>query len=165
MADKVTTGLLKSAFGSGTKKGPKKGEGSGDTQHGELANDSTPKKVTKTKGARAGEKKGAVKPAADDVHDLSKNGAAGGTKPSARVAKRVGDHATKAVLPVNDYGLHDMSKNGAKMEAPMDKVMRHAHQAKVAATRDWVEGRKTSEEHDEVHRRANAVLKTKGRRP
>jgi len=164
MANKVTSGLLKSAFGSATQKGPPKGEGSGDTQHGALANAKSAKKVPRTKGQPGAQKQAPIKPMDDGMHNESRNGEGEKVK-AAKPPKKAGDHDTKKILPVNDYGLHDMSKNGAKMEAPMDKVMRHAHQAKVRATRDWIEGSIDSGKHDEIHRRANSVIKTKGRRP
>ena len=156
---KATTDLLKSAFGSATKKGPKKGEGSGDTQHGELANADTPRKTTRVKGAGGAQRQGGGTP--DGDFDLSRNGA----EDSVRVAKprRVADHSTAKILPKENFSL---SRNGVKeKEAPMEKVMRHAHESKVQATRSWIDGHISSEEHDARHRRANAVLRHGGKRP
>jgi hypothetical protein len=159
---KTTSSLLKNAFGSATQKGPKKGEGSGDTQHGELANSETPKKVSKTKGASGAQKQAPGSPSGD--FDLSRNGAEGSEKNSAAKPRRVMDHSTKKILPKDNFSL---SRNGAKLpaEAPMEKVMRHAHEAKVSATRSWIEGHIDSKEHDARHRRANAVLRHGGKRP
>jgi hypothetical protein len=148
--------LLAAAFGSGKQKGPKKGEGSGDTQHGELANAEQPKKVSKTKGARAGEKAGKAKPTADGGDfDLSRNGAEG--KVSTKMPRQM-KHETGKVLPSDNYSL---SRNGAKgqMESPADKVTTSAHRSKMRATERWIEGDMDSDKHDAVHRRANSVLR------
>lgn len=40
-----------------------------------------------------------------------------------------------------------------------------AKHAKVNATRDWVEGRISTEKHDKIHARANHVIKHGGRKP
>lgn len=150
--------LLAAAFGSGKQKGPKKGEGSGDTQHGELANAEQPKKVTKNKGARAGEKPGGRKPVQSDGagdFDLSRNGAE--DKVSTKMPRQM-KHETGKVLPSDNYSL---SRNGAKgqMESPADKVTTSAHRSKMRATERWIEGDMDSDKHDAVHRRANSVLR------
>ena len=152
--------LLAAAFGSGKQKGPKKGEGSGDTQHGELANAETPKKVTKNKGARAGEKAGKAKPDADGGDfNLSRNGAE--DKVSTKMPKHM-KHETGKVIPKDEYSL---SRNGAKgeMVSPAEKVMHSAHRSKIRATERWIEGDMPSEKHDEIHRRANSVLRASRR--
>lgn len=159
---KTTSNLLINAFGSAKQKGPKKGEGSGDTQHGELANSDTPKKTAKVKGASGAQKQAPGSPSGD--FDLSRNGAEGSERSSAAKPKRVMDHSTKKILPRDSFNL---SRNGAKLpaEAPMERVMRYAHEAKVSATRSWIEGHISSKEHDDKHRRANAVLRHGGKRP
>jgi len=50
-----------------------------------------------------------------------------------------------------------------KEPTPADRSVSHAHDSKVRATADWVDGRITSKEHGEIHKRANLVLKNKGR--
>lgn len=152
----IKTGLLAAAFPSGKQKGPKKGEGSGDTQHGELANSDTPKKVAKVKGTRAGEKEGKRKPAegGGGDFDLSRNG--GQNKLDTKTPKLM-EHETKKVLKGGMFSLG--GKDGESM-SPAEHVMQSAHRAKMNATESWISGYKSTEEHDAVHRRANKVLKS-----
>jgi hypothetical protein len=44
---------------------------------------------------------------------------------------------------------------------PQERTHDHARDAKVRATQDWVEGRITSKQHANVHKRANHVLMKK----
>jgi hypothetical protein len=44
-----------------------------------------------------------------------------------------------------------------------DIVMDNAHHSKVRATADWVDGHISSKKHAEIHKRADMVLKKKGR--
>lgn len=76
-------------------------------------------------------------------------------------------HSSKALLsPSYDSPLmHPGKKGKSAAESPSDRVEREAHRSKVEATRRWVEGNLSGQEHDAIHRRANAVLKYKGRRP
>lgn len=41
---------------------------------------------------------------------------------------------------------------------PAARIKNHARDAKVRATQDWVEGRMKTEDHANVHKRANHVL-------
>jgi hypothetical protein len=45
-----------------------------------------------------------------------------------------------------------------KMPTVMQRTKMHAKDAKVSATRDWVEGRITTKEHKAAHARADHVL-------
>jgi hypothetical protein len=162
-SSKIRTPLLKNAFGAGTQKGPRKrkdfgedGEGNADTQHGELANSEDTKKVKKTKGASGAQKQAPIVPPGDSGagdYDLSRNGANGSTSPAFPKQMK---HEMGKVLPQGDFNL---SKNGAKMEAPADKVMVSAHRAKMRATENWMDGHIDSKKHDDIHRRANMVLR------
>ena len=75
--------------------------------------------------------------------------------------KHVNDHATKKVKAPG-FSLGAKSSN---MVSPKAAVEADAHYAKVNATRDWVSGHIDSKKHDAIHRRANAVLKHRGKRP
>jgi hypothetical protein len=44
---------------------------------------------------------------------------------------------------------------------PMQRMKEHARDAKVYATRDWVEGRIDTKKHNAIHVRANRVLTNK----
>lgn len=44
------------------------------------------------------------------------------------------------------------------------RTVERAHDAKVHATDAWVRGEMTSKEHDAVHKRADSVIKKKGRK-
>ena len=46
---------------------------------------------------------------------------------------------------------------------PVERTQSHARDAKVRATQDWVEGRMTTKQHENIHSRANHVLMS--RRP
>jgi hypothetical protein len=150
----MTSPLLKSAFPGGTQKGPKKGEGSGNTQHGELANSETPKPAKKVKGVK-GSNSAAKPKAPKDVEGKE------APAKSAKISRRAGDHSVAKVLTNYSGAL----TGKPSMESPMEKIQRDAHESKVRATRQWMDGDMTTEQHDEVHRRANAVLKHRGRRP
>lgn len=45
-----------------------------------------------------------------------------------------------------------------KEPTPVERTRMHARNAKVNATQDWVDGRITSRQHANVHKRANHVL-------
>lgn len=47
---------------------------------------------------------------------------------------------------------------------PESRTVERAHDAKVSATDRWVRGEMTSKEHDAVHKRADQVIKKKGRK-
>lgn len=44
------------------------------------------------------------------------------------------------------------------------RTVKRAHDSKVRATGDWVDGHITSKKHDEIHRRADMVIKRKGKK-
>lgn len=44
------------------------------------------------------------------------------------------------------------------------RMVERAHDAKVSATDRWVRGEMSSKDHDAVHKRADTVIKKKGRR-
>lgn len=44
------------------------------------------------------------------------------------------------------------------------RTVERAHDAKVHATDAWVRGEMTSKEHDAVHKRADSVIKKKGKK-
>lgn len=48
--------------------------------------------------------------------------------------------------------------------SPADRTVARAHDAKVHATDAWVRGEMTSKEHAAVHKRADSVIKKKGRK-
>jgi hypothetical protein len=49
-----------------------------------------------------------------------------------------------------------------KEPTPAQRAIRNAHDSKVRATADWVDGHITNSKHDQIHKRANAVIKAKG---
>lgn len=44
-----------------------------------------------------------------------------------------------------------------------DRAVENAHHAKVSATDSWVRGEMNSKEHAAVHKRADVVIKCKGK--
>ncbi len=52
---------------------------------------------------------------------------------------------------------------GYMVKPPSPQAVERAHVAKVDATGDWVSGRISSKKHAEIHRRADYVIKNKGR--
>lgn len=52
-----------------------------------------------------------------------------------------------------------------KLKEPttQDRMVSRAHDAKVDATDKWVRGEMESKEHEAVHKRADKVIKSKGR--
>jgi hypothetical protein len=50
-----------------------------------------------------------------------------------------------------------------KEPSPAERIVSRAHDAKVRATSDWIEGHITNAKHDKIHQRANQVIKAKGR--
>lgn len=46
-----------------------------------------------------------------------------------------------------------------KQPTPAMKMKEDAHSAKRMATRDWVEGRISTTKHNQIHKRANHVMK------
>lgn len=51
-----------------------------------------------------------------------------------------------------------------KKPTPESRMVERAHDAKVSATDQWVRGEMTSKAHDAVHKRADSVIKKKGRK-
>jgi hypothetical protein len=46
---------------------------------------------------------------------------------------------------------------------PAQRIVERAHSAKVNAVDNWINGRITSKEHTEIHKKANAVIACKGK--
>lgn len=44
------------------------------------------------------------------------------------------------------------------------RSVERAHDAKVSATDSWVRGEMTSKKHDEIHKRADHVIKRRGKK-
>lgn len=51
-----------------------------------------------------------------------------------------------------------------KVPSPSQRMVERAHDSKVRATGDWVDGHITSKKHDAIHARADRVIKKKGRK-
>jgi hypothetical protein len=51
-----------------------------------------------------------------------------------------------------------------KRVTPESRMVERAHDAKVSATDRWVRGEMSSKAHDAVHKRADQVIKKKGRK-
>ena len=51
-----------------------------------------------------------------------------------------------------------------KVPSPSQRIIERAHDAKVSATDAWVRGHMSSKEHDAVHKRADRVIKKKGKK-
>lgn len=60
----------------------------------------------------------------------------------------------------------DGAPSGAiqKVPTPQQRMVERAHDAKVSATDSWVRGDIGSKEHDQIHARANRVIKKKGKK-
>lgn len=56
-----------------------------------------------------------------------------------------------------------LPKQPSIAERSAKDTVEHAHYAKSNATRDWIEGRITSKKHADIHKRADRVIKAKGR--
>lgn len=50
-----------------------------------------------------------------------------------------------------------------KPPTPADRMVERAHDSKVRATSDWVDGHISSKKHSDIHKRADSVIKKKGR--
>lgn len=50
-----------------------------------------------------------------------------------------------------------------KAPKPENRMVENAHDSKVRATAAWVDGRITSKEHGEVHKRADKIIQCKGK--
>jgi hypothetical protein len=74
------------------------------------------------------------------------------------------NHSTKAKI-TPPYSMGSLGPKSQKGVTPAAAGQHEAHQAKVNATRSWMDGHISTEEHDARHRRANAVLKHHGKRP
>lgn len=127
--------LLLAAFPAEKQKGPK-----------------TSKKTGEVPGKRAQTQHGELAGAEDAPE----------TKTSNRKPKMATDHSKAKIF----HGSYDapISKGGKpNAESPMERVQRRAHEAKARATERWIDGGIGSKEHDDIHRRANAVLKSSKR--
>lgn len=51
-----------------------------------------------------------------------------------------------------------------KKPTPEARSVERAHDAKVSATDSWVRGEIDSKKHDAIHKRADSVIKRKGRK-
>jgi|HubBroStandDraft_5_1064220.scaffolds.fasta_scaffold155377_3 hypothetical protein len=51
----------------------------------------------------------------------------------------------------------------AKEPTHADRAVENAHDSKVRATADWVDGRIDSKKHGEIHKRADKVISCRGR--
>ena len=49
-----------------------------------------------------------------------------------------------------------------KEPSPEDRMVDRAHDARVHAVDDWVNGRISTAKHEEIHRRAKKIIKNKG---
>lgn len=49
-----------------------------------------------------------------------------------------------------------------KEPTPAQRMKDHAKEAKISATRNWIEGHIDTKKHNEIHGRANRVLTNKG---
>jgi hypothetical protein len=143
----IKDSMLASAFPAGKQKGPK---------------------VKKIKSTRdTGEK--------SVVDQNQQHGEESNSEESKRISTnkpKQMSHSSKAMLsPDYDAPRAAIMNNGPgkskepAAESPHDRVMRHAHKAKVEATKRWIDGELTPEKHDAIHARANKVIKHARMRP
>ncbi len=144
----VKDNMLASAFPAGKQKGPKvkKIKSTLDTgeksvvgenqQHSELSNADDPDPISTNKPKMM---KHSSKAMLSPSYDSPKSG----------IASIAQNSKSKASMPA--------------AESPKEQVVRHAHVAKVRATRDWIDGHIGSKKHDQIHQRANKALKSMGR--
>lgn len=82
--------------------------------------------------------------------------------PKAQDKKRARKPKTNATTKGEDSVTEPAQQHGElaayKEPTPIERTRSHARDAKVRATQDWVEGRITSKQHTNVHKRANHVL-------
>lgn len=50
-----------------------------------------------------------------------------------------------------------------KAPKPENRMVENAHDSKVRATADWVDGRIGSKEHGAIHKRADKIIQCKGK--
>lgn len=48
--------------------------------------------------------------------------------------------------------------------SPEKRKVQNAHDSKVRATASWVDGHISTKDHDAIHKRADSVIKKKGRK-
>jgi hypothetical protein len=53
-------------------------------------------------------------------------------------------------------------RDSYKEPSPAERTVSRAHDAKVSATDSWVRGEISNAKHDQIHSRANKVIKAKG---
>jgi hypothetical protein len=88
-------------------------------------------------------------------------------KPKTKVSKKTGTMVTKTTKAEKSVTEPDQQHGelaSADVPTPIERTHDHARDAKVRATQDWVEGRMTSKQHENIHARANHVLMSKSPR-
>lgn len=75
----------------------------------------------------------------------------------AKKAKRLPEENKKAVITNRDSTDHYAPPSGPEL------TVQAAHDEKVHATRKWVAGEISNKAHAEIHRRADHVIKKKGK--
>jgi len=78
-----------------------------------------------------------------------------------RAVKPKKNKVTKAERSVTEPAQQHGELASAAEPTPIERTHNHARDAKVRATQDWVEGRMTSKQHENIHARANHVLMSK----
>lgn len=83
----------------------------------------------------------------------------GGVTPKGQDKKRA--QPSKGEKSVTEPHQQHGELSAFKEPTPVQRTKMHARDAKVSATRDWVDGRMSTKEHNGVHSRANHVLSSK----
>jgi hypothetical protein len=83
----------------------------------------------------------------------------GGKTPKGQDKKRA--QSSKGEKSVTEPAQQHGELSAFKEPTPIQRTKMHARDAKVSATRDWVDGRITTKQHNSVHTRANHVLSSK----
>lgn len=103
-----------------------------------------PPKEARTSGKKTGEKKGKAEGAT-------------------QVGERAMSKGKKAEAPKKEHMA--MSPMPYKPPSVSERLVEDAKHSKVNATRNWVEGRMSTEDHNEVHGRADHVIRHGKMRP
>lgn len=93
-----------------------------------------------------------------DVHVTVKPAA--GLAGSIEKANRGQEKLKRGTVPSPSYG--PAMPPPYKEPSLAERMVSRAHDAKVRATGDWVEGHITTAQHKKIHGRANRVIKAKG---
>lgn len=64
---------------------------------------------------------------------------------------------------LGEMGQGAVTKDTYKEPSVADRTVTRAHDAKVHATDSWVRGEITTKKHAEIHKRADHVIKSKGK--